>query len=113
MNDNWAQDYMDSVSWGDAIEQGMTAANWVEYCRVEVGGVDYYTVPGQLTDISKAIADAKEVQSATNGKVEILFLDKDATEAQVEEAMHRACNEEIGCGFLEARPKIHQYCLLD
>ena len=110
---NWAQDYMDSVSWGDEIEQGLLIESGIEYCCVDVDGVDYYDVPGHLTDITKALADAKAVEDATNGKVAILFLDKEATEDQVEEAMHRACDVGIGCGFLNAKPKLLWYGLLD
>ena len=109
---DWAQDYKDSVAWGDEIEQGVLIGRGIEYCRVDVDGVDYYDVPGHLTDITKALADAKAVEDATGGKVAVLFLDKQATEAQVEEAMHRACDVGIGCGFLEAKPKLHQYGLL-
>ena len=36
---DWAQDYMDSVAWGDEIEQGFLTGSWIEYCRVEVDGV--------------------------------------------------------------------------
>ena len=110
---DWAQDYMDSVAWGDEIEQGFLTGSWIEYCRVEVDGVDYYDVPGHLTDLNKALADAEAVKEATGGKVAILFVDKQATEAQVEEAMHRACDVGIGCGFLEAKLKLHQYGLLN
>ena len=110
---DWAQQYMDYVSWGDEIQQEMLIESGIQYCRVDVDGVDHYDVPGHLTDLTTALADAKAVESSTNGKVAILFLDKEATEAQVEEAMHRACDVRLGCGFLETKPKWHHYELLD
>ena len=38
---DWAQDFMDSVAWGDEIQQGMLIESGIEYCCVDVDGVDY------------------------------------------------------------------------
>lgn len=110
---NWAQDYMDSVSWGDEIVQGMHMESRVEYLSFEVEGSWKYLVPGDLNVMSKAIADGLVVKQSTNCRTSILFINKEATEAQVEEALHTAGNAGLGCGFLEAKPKWLWYGLLE
>lgn len=107
----WLQDYKESVSWGDEIKAGL--ANKTEYCSHTCDGETLCTVPGFLSDIRKAVLDAMFIKWVTKAKTAILFIDKEATEAQVEEAIHRACDQGVGCGFLHAQPAWLWYGLLD
>ncbi len=108
---DWLQDYRESVSWGNDITY--RKINETEYCLYVFDAQTYCNVPGNLTDISKALDNALLVNWITKAKTEILFLDKEATEGQIEEAIHRAFYVGIGCSFLEAEPKWIWYDLLD
>jgi hypothetical protein len=113
MNDNWAQDYMDSVAWSDKIVQGIHVESGIEYLSFEVEGSWKYLVQGDLNVMHKAIIDGLTIKQSTNCSTSILFTNKEATEAQVEEAIHTAGGSGLGCGFLEAKPTFLWYGLLD
>ncbi|MDA9661487.1 hypothetical protein N9T35_00670 [bacterium] len=118
---NWLANYRDSVSWGDEIRAQKISSRDGSY-----GPVDccwfysgdrlekcHYCVPGDLKDMNKAITDGLVVKQSTNCSTSILFTNKEATEAQVEEALHTAGNAGLACGFLEAKPTLLWYGLLD
>ena len=118
---NWLTKYRDSVSWGDEIYAKQISARDGSYGPVDCcwfysgNRFDkcHYYVPGDLKDINKAITDGLVVKQSTSCPTSILFTSKEATEAQVEEAIHTAGNAGLACGFLEAKPQVIWYGLLE
>ena len=117
----WLDKYRDSVSWGDDIRAEKVSTRDGSYgpvdcCWFYIGDrleECRYCVPGDLSDLNKAITDGLVVKQSTNCPTAILFTNKEATEAQVEEAIHTAGGSGLGCGFLEAKPKWLWYGLLE
>ena len=109
---DWLDAYKASVGWGDEIYPDVLFPSGVECCWHEVDGIRYYDSPGTLSDITTAIAFGQAVHAAKGQKTCVLFIDEQATEAQVEEAMHRTCDVGLGCGFIHPKPATLQYKLL-
>jgi hypothetical protein len=102
----WLRSFRESVSWGKEISFGAVEdieCCWV--CSAEVGGW-YYWVPGSLDELPAAIARGIALAEATGFRCALLFIDMEATDAQVEEAMVRARDAGLGCGFIEVGPRV-------
>ena len=110
---DWIDAYRDSVAWGDEIISVYIPQHDLSCCFVNHGGDHFYEVPGTLKDLSKALRDASKARTATSCQVGVLFTDADATAAEVEEAMVTLADADIGCGFIEPKPRVHQYALLN
>ena len=109
---DWLDAYKASVGWGDEIYAEVLFPSGAECCWHEIDGVRYYESPGTLSDITTAIAVGQAVLAATGQKTGVLFIDEQATEALVEEALHRTCDADLGCGFIHPKPATLQYKLL-
>lgn len=108
---NWLDSYKESVSWGDQIHA--ETVDGIDCCWVEVDGKCVFSVPGTLDDVPGSIANAVAIKQAFDCDCRVLFADEEATQAQVEQAMHATAHEGIGCGFIEPRPSAYYFHLLD
>ena len=110
---DWQQAYMDSVSWADKIDSGIHAPSGIRYLCFESQGAGIYIVAGDLNVMHKAILDGLTLKQSTDCcATSVLFTNTEATEAQVEEALHVLAKQGLGCCFLEAKPKLLWYGLL-
>jgi hypothetical protein len=110
---DWLDAYRASVGWGDEIIAAYIPQHDLACCFVNHDGEHFYEVPGTLKDLPKAFRDAAIVIEATSCRVGVLFTDEDATAAEVEEALVTLADAGIGCGFIEPKPRVHQYALLN
>lgn len=107
----WLQRYRAQFSWGRSIRRAKVRG--IPCCWVHCEGERHYDVPGNLRDIAKACADAAVVANSTRCSATVLFLDRKATAAQVEEALFTTSRAGLGCGFLRVQPRLLQYRLLN
>lgn len=109
---SWIRAFKDSVGWGDSINS--TTIGGIDCCwtTVPFGNGFHYWVAGQLVHAQQAYSDARKVKELTGAGVGVLFIDKQATELQVEEAMHETAHGDIGFNFLETQPRVHRDSLL-
>ncbi len=67
----------------------------------------HFWVPGLLDDVSGALSLAEQALGLPGcSGVTVLFLDQQATAAQVEEALHLVAQAGAGCDFLEPAPRV-------
>ena len=110
---SWINDLKASASWGDDIRA--TTIGGINCCWTGVHNSKdfHYWVAGQLTQRQQAYSDASKVKELTGAGVTVLFTDKQATDAQVEEAMHEAgMLHGVGCDFLSAELSVKRNALL-
>ena len=105
----WIQRFRNSVSWGGDITAALLP-DGTPCCFMTLDdGQDgqHVWVSGFLGDIPAAIAKAQQAAQASDCKtVTVLFLDQQATAAQVEEALHLVAYGGAGCDFLEVQPRV-------
>lgn len=103
---DWIDRFRESVGWGDEIHASRLS-DGAKYCWILVEQGWHAWVPGLLEDLPGAITLAQRVMRCPGCyRAAVVFLDKEATEYQVEEACHRLAAADVGCSFLEAGPQV-------
>jgi hypothetical protein len=109
---NWVDDFRASVMWGDQITE-CHMPNDPPCCSVWLDDGMHVWVPGELSDLEGAGARAELARRSFDCRgVTVMFLDEQATAAQVEEALHAMAARKAGCDFLGVQPSIHRSGLL-
>jgi hypothetical protein len=112
MND-WIKRFRSYVSWGDQLAVA-TLPDGSSCCFTHLEDGLHFWVPGQLGDLPTALARANDAAQFTGCRgVTVLFLDSDATAAQVEQSIHETAAASAGCGFLEPKPAVIHGGLLE
>jgi hypothetical protein len=102
---NWTEHFRASVGWGDQLTVSLLP-HGTACCSLPMDDGLHFWVPGLLDDMPGATAMAKQaLQLSGCSAVTVLFLDQQATAAQVEEALHVAAQAGAGCDFLEPSPR--------
>jgi hypothetical protein len=111
---DWIDDYRETVSWGDQIHADHVPPDGELCCWFPYSGGRHYTTPGWLgSGLAESLARALRCLAATGTEVSVLFLDRQASAYEVEEALWVLSDAGIGCGFLEPQPKVMHYGLLE
>lgn len=103
---DWIEHFRASVGWGDQLTLSLLP-DGTDCCSLPMDGGLHFWVPGSLGDIAGALRLAQQALQASgcNG-VTVLFLDRQATAAQVEEALHLVAQAGAACDFLEPAPRV-------
>jgi hypothetical protein len=103
---DWIEHFRASVGWGDQLTLS-SLPDGTACCSLPMDGGLRFWVPGSLGDIAGALRLARQALQASgcNG-VTVLFLDQQATAAQVEQALHLVAQAGAGCDFLEPAPRV-------
>ena len=103
---SWVDRFRASVSWGDQLTAALLPCG-TACCSMPMNDGLHFWVPGHLADLSGAVASARQaLQSPGCSGVTVLFMDRQATAAQVEESLHLVASSGAGCDFLESQPRV-------
>ena len=114
MGADWIADYRASVSRGDQIHADRVPSTGERCCWFPYNGGRHYTSPGWLgAGLAESLARAIRCRAATGAETSVLFLDQQATDYQVEEALWESTRAGVDCEFREVQPQELYYELLE